>query len=386
MQSTDHTTARRITGLAAVALIACATAIVPSAASAKTRAHAAQDTSGSVSSTPTLSPAALAAGRAQYGANATTQQVLQAYWTPDRMRAAKPVDSASFLTTAYQRFALSQAARQKAATTQATEGVRPPAQGPALKLAPQTAGKVASSSSSTTAAASAYNPNYNYWQPAAYTNGKVFFNMNGGSYQCSAAIVNTEGQDTVWTAGHCVNAGSGGQWATNWTFVPSYDVDLANPAPYGYWYANQLWSRSAWISSSDFTQDMGVAIMAPHSGWKIVAYFGGQGFAANIGKNVWENTFGYPAEGPFDGGHLQECWGTTSPEWSFLFWSSDTLKVSCDMTRGESGGPWLNGFNGSWGYLNGVNSRIDQIVGPTVTFSPYFNDNAVSLFNATRYL
>ena len=106
MQSTDQPRARRITGLAAVALIACATAIVPSAASAKTRARAAQDSTGSVSSTPTLSSAAIAAGRAQFGANATTQQVLQAYWTPDRMRAAKPVDSAPFFTTAYQRFAL----------------------------------------------------------------------------------------------------------------------------------------------------------------------------------------------------------------------------------------------------------------------------------------
>jgi hypothetical protein len=131
---------------------------------------------------------------------------------------------------------------------------------------------------------------------------------------------------------------------------------------------------------------MGVAIMNPRNGWKIVAYFGGQGFRANIGKNVWENTFGYPAEGPFDGGNLDECWGTSSPEWQVLFWSSETIKVPCDMTRGESGGPWLNGWDGNWGYLNGINSRIDQIVGPTVTFSPYFDDTAVSLFNTTRYL
>jgi hypothetical protein len=373
----------RRASLAGVVALACASALVPAAASAKTRAHAAQDTSGSASSTPTISSAALAAGRAKYGADATPQQALAAYWTPERMHDAKSVDTAPFLTNAYQRFQLTQAARQRSAASRAADGIRPPAQGPALTIKPQIASEVASKPA---AATSAYNPNFNYWQPTAYTNGKVFFNMNGGSYQCSAAIVNTEGQDTVWTAGHCVNAGSGGQWATNWTFVPAYDDDLANPAPYGYWYASQLWSRTAWINSSDFSEDMGVAIMSPRNGWKIVAYFGGQGFSANIGKNVWENTFGYPAEGPFDGGNLNECWGTTSPEWSFLFWSSETLKVSCDMTRGESGGPWLNGYNGNWGYLNGINSRIDQIVGPTVTFSPYFDDTAVSLFNATRYL
>jgi V8-like Glu-specific endopeptidase len=374
--------ARRV-GLAAVAVLACTSALVPSAASAKPKARAAQDTSGSVSSTPTLSSAALAAGRAKYGADATPQQAVSAYWTPERMRAAKSIDEAPFVASAFQRFQITQAARQRAASVNAQRGVRPQAKGPALTVAPQTASEVASKPA---AAASAYNPNFNYWQPTAYTNGKVFFNMNGGSYQCSAAIVNTEGKDTVWTAGHCVNAGSGGQWATNWTFVPAYDDDLANPAPYGYWYASQLWSRNAWINSSDFAEDMGVAIMSPRNGWKIVAYFGGHGFRANIGKNVWENTFGYPAEGPFDGGNLNECWGTSSPEWSVLFWSSETLKVPCDMTRGESGGPWLNGYDGNWGYLNGINSRIDRIVGPTVTFSPYFDDTAVSLFNATRYL
>jgi V8-like Glu-specific endopeptidase len=322
------------------------------------------------------------AGRAKYGADATTQQALAAYWTPERMRAAKPVDSAAFLSTAIQRFKGSLAAKQKAAQAQGAGGAKP-AQGPAMSVSPSTATKIASKP---LASAAAYNPNFNYWQPTAYTNGKVFFNMAGGSYQCSATIVNSEGKDTVWTAGHCVNQGNGGPWATNWTFVPSYDTDLANPAPYGYWYASQLWSRSGWINSQDFTQDMGVAIMAPRNGYKIVAYFGGQGFRVNAGKNVWENTFGYPSESPFDGGHLMECWGTTSPETTILFWTSNTLKIPCDMTRGESGGPWLNGYDGNWGYLNGINSRIDRIVGPTVTFSPYFDDDALSLYNATRYL
>jgi V8-like Glu-specific endopeptidase len=374
----------RRSGLAAVAALACASALVPSVASAHVKAKAAQD-NGSVASAPALSSAAISAGRAKFGADATTTQILQAYWTPERMKAAKPIESASFLSSAYQRFQTSQVAAQKSATLMVQRGAKPDAApAPQTLSAPDATSEIASKPA---AATSAYNPNFNYWQPTAYTSGKVFFNMNGGSYQCSATIVNSSGQDTVWTAGHCVNAGSGGQWATNWTFVPSYDTDLANPAPYGYWYANQLWSRTAWVNSSDFTQDMGVAIMAPRNGWKIVAYFGGQGLRINVGKNVWENTFGYPAEYPFDGGHLMECWGTTSPEWSILgIVTSDTLKIPCDMTRGESGGGWLWSWNGSWGYLNGINSRIDQIVGPTVTFSPYFNDNAVSLFNATRYL
>ncbi len=154
--------------------------------------------------------------------------------------------------------------------------------------------------------------------------------------------------------------------------MPAYDDDLANPAPYGTWTAAQLWSRTAWINNSDFAEDMGVAIMNTRNGWHIVDYFGGHGFRVNIGKNVWEDTFGYPAEWPFDGGNLFRCWGTSSPEWQVLWITSETIKIPCDMTRGESGGPWLHGYDGNWGYLNGINSRIDRIAGPTVTFSPYF--------------
>ena len=56
------------------------------------------------------------------------------------------------------------------------------------------------------------------------------------------------------------------------------------------------------------------------------------------------------------------------------------------MTRGSSGGAWLNGWDGNWGYLNGINSRIDRITAPTIMLSPYFDDTAWSLYNATRYL
>jgi V8-like Glu-specific endopeptidase len=372
--------ARRRLGLAAVAALACASAAVPSGASAKARA--AQAAQGSVSSKPGVSAAALAAGRARYGADVTPHQAVAAYWTPARMKAATPIEEAPFLAAANQRYEAISADRRERAATAGKRGIRPPKRGPALTVAPKTQSEVASKPA---ASAAAFNPNLNYWQPTAYTNGKVFFMMGGGSFQCSAAIVNSEGRDTVWTAGHCVHGGSGGQWATNWQFVPAYDDDLANPAPYGTWTAAQLWSRTAWTNNSDFAEDMGVAVMNTRLGWHIVDYFGGHGFRANIGKNVFENAMGYPAEAPFDGGNLLRCWGTSSPEWQVLFWSSETIKIPCDLTRGSSGGPWLNGYDGNWGYLNGLNSRIDRIVGPTIMLSPYFDNTALSLYNDTRW-
>lgn len=61
-----------------------------------------------------------------------------------------------------------------------------------------------------------------------------------------------------------------------------------------------------------------------------------------------------------------------------------TVKISCDMTKGGSGGGWLHSYDGNWAYLNGVNSRIDRIVAPRIMLSPYFDDDAWSLYNYTR--
>jgi V8-like Glu-specific endopeptidase len=336
------------------------------------------------SGTPALTAEAKAAGKKAHGAKATTTQILEAYWTADRMAAAISADQDPAL------------ASPRRHTSRRPPVISRPARSPPPTTVRSAASRASQARSSPRPAAAAgagglvqaaYNPNLPYYVPTAYTAGKVFFTKGGGNYVCSGTIVNSEGKDTVWTAGHCVHGGSGGTWHSNWTFVPAYDDDLANPRPYGTWSAGQLWSKSAWTNSSDFSQDMGVAIMNTNWGWHIVDYFGGQGLTTNRGKSgVWENAFGYPAESPFDGGNLMRCWGSTSPEWdAWLVWSQ-TVKIPCDMTRGSSGGGWLYGYNGDWGQLNGVNSRIDRIVGPTIMLSPYFDDDAWGLYNSTRYL
>lgn len=43
-------------------------------------------------------------------------------------------------------------------------------------------------------------------------------------------------------------------------------------------------------------------------------------------------------------------------------------------------------YDGNRGYLNGVNSRIDRIVAPTIMRSPYFDDTVAGLYNDTRWL
>ena len=362
-------------GLGVLCAATFASAMSSTAHAAKPDRGAADVSSGAV----TLTPDAKAAGAAKHGPNATVEQALEAYWTPEAMRTAVPADKDPQLA------AQGRAYLDKVKADQA-KGKKPVTNDGPVRSA-DGAGSVVFQEAEGGPTEAAYNPNLPYYVPAAYTQGKVFYLKAGVRYVCSGTIINSEGKDTVWTAGHCVHGGRGGTWHSNWTFVPAYDDDLANPRPYGTWSANHLWSKNAWIGSSDFSQDMGVAIMNMNFGYHIVDYFGGQGLTVNRGKSgVFEQAFGYAAESPFDGGNLLRCQGYTSPEWDALFVWSQTVKIPCDLTRGSSGGAWLYGFNGSWGQLNGVNSRIDRIVGPTIMLSPYFDDDAWSLFNSTRYL
>ena len=382
MSTLTRSSRRAILAGLAISLVAAPAFVLSQSASAAPKP--AETTETSVKGAPGVTSEAWAAGRSEHGRSATATDAVTSYWTAARMKAAAPVeDSPSFVAAVkkHEREQDSQAARDAAAQNENGTPLSIGARGGLL-------GKAARSGAAAKSGlrASAVNPNLPYYAPTARTSGKVFFTMNGLNYQCSGTIVNSEGLDTVWTAGHCVNAGSGGGWAYNWQFVPAYNSASATPRPYGTWTANQLWTTGGWNSSSDFTADMGVAIMGTNFGYHIVNYLGGQGLQANQGKNVWENAFGYPAEAPFGGGQLYRCYGTSSPEWSFLWITSDTIKIPCDMTRGSSGGAWLHNWDGNWGYLNGVNSRIDQIVGPTIMLSPYFDDTALSLYNATRYL
>jgi V8-like Glu-specific endopeptidase len=276
-----------------------------------------------------------------------------------------------------------------AARDAADKGRGPKPTGPAGKVEPQPADAASPALQSapvrTTSSRRATPSSYPYYSFPARTAGKVFFTnaSNGLNYVCSGTIVNSEGKDTVWTAGHCVHGGAGGTWHYNWVFVPAYNYGWA---PYGYWYANQLWTMTAWMSSSDSTSDMGAAIMNRNAGgWRIVDYFGGQGITWNQSKSIYVTSFGYPAASPFNGQSLWLCSGWTFPEWTFLWWSADTLGLSCDMTGGSSGGAWLAFFNGTTGYIDGHNdNKYDN--DPNTMYSPYYDDTASALYNAVRYL
>lgn len=285
------------------------------------------------------------------------------YWTPARMKAATSLDK--------------QTIKGKAPAPTVTKPQGPA--GAVAGAAPQVAAKL----TATLAPAALDYPGFPSTHPTAKTVGKVFFSRTyGGStwnFVCSAAVVNSEGKSTVWTAGHCVydyaNGVSGARvWDSNFTFVPAY---ANGSAPYGYWYARSMTTMNAWIASRDFTQDNGAAFMNRNFGYRIADYLGAQGLTWNASANFYATAFGYPAASPFNGQWLVRATGNT-------YASGGTIYMYSGMTGGSSGGPWLRNYDGSYGLINGHNDFV-YTSSPNWMYSPYYGNQVGTLYNAVRY-
>ncbi|MFG1955100.1 trypsin-like serine peptidase [Micromonospora sp. NPDC048830] len=335
-------------GLAVVAMAALVTLAAPNAV----HAGPAPGNGSAVSGVAELSPEV---ARTVTGAGAEARQrALAEYWTPARMRAARPESEIPAVRAA-------RAARQPA------QGVTRP-QGPAGAIAPAAPADEPRAAGPAGASPTLYYPNYPVGHPVARTIGRVFFTLNGGNYTCVATIVNTEGKSSVWTAAHCLTGG--GAWATNWAFVPNYS---SGSAPYGIWYATQLWATNAFFNNnSDFANDVGSAVLGRVNGWRICDYLGGQGIAWNYPIGQYVYAFGYDGAGrlvaengpTYDGG-------------------GGTIYMVNSMTGTSSGGPWLINFDGSWGQING-HSDFKYNTLPQYMFSPYYGNQVASLYNAVR--
>ena len=206
------------------------------------------------------------------------------------------------------------------------------------------------------------------------TVGKVYVTTPGGTGQCSASALNSGKRRLVITAGHCVHAGAGGGWYSNFIFVPGF---RQGNEPVGRFVAYQLTARSAWTGSSNSDEDMAIAIMNNGGiyGAKVVDTVGGMGLRWNYGYSVAVTIMGYPAAGGFPGDLQYFCQGTT--------WNGHGQQVRawCNMTQGSSGGPWLQEYNDQTGlgYTNSVVShRHDDA---SQMDGPYFDNDIKSLFD-----
>lgn len=296
---------------------------------------------------------------------ANTAALASTYWTKERMLSAKPVPVPKV------------DAATNAQWSAPTE--KPGRAGKVAGAAPKAgfaAGPLLVDPGATAASwAGAFNT------PPAITSGKVFFTGAGGApFVCSGGTINSGGKNLVFTAGHCVSNGAGGWYnSAPWIYVPSYNN---GNAPFGQWTARQLWTRPAWHNGGNRAEDIGAAVMFTNgAGTRIVDAVGGQGIEWNYPLSQYQFQFGYPTRAPFNGQVLKYCTGTSYND-------GGHNGINCNMTEGASGGPWLDDFNGTWGWLDSVNSWVFWN-GAGVRFKwngPYFGNNARDFYNTIANL
>jgi len=210
------------------------------------------------------------------------------------------------------------------------------------------------------------------------TAGKVYFVMNGRNYLCSGSCVNAQNRDTVLTAGHCVYDATAKKWATNWIFVPQYSL---GSRPFGTFTWRKMATKNGWMNGGQWDHDVGLVVMNTNDkGQHIQDVTGGLGITINAPRQGATHSFGYPMN-INSGETMSTCSGTpSSPTYVAGFTG---LQITCGMTGGCSGGPWVQQYNTNTfsGQQVSVNSFIITNR-PNNLYGPYFtNDNIGTLYN-----
>jgi V8-like Glu-specific endopeptidase len=261
-----------------------------------------------------------------------SQEALDAYWTADRMKSARPANTINSGWAAEGRSIMPKAGQETVAKAPKQPVVEP-------RATPQT--------------------------PVARI-GKVFFTQGGQNYVCSGNSVQSGNQSTVATAGHCTHDLSTG-FVTNFVFVPAYDNGVA---PYGKFTARSLHAAGEWVSRNDINYDGAFAVMNTLNGRTLAATVGASSIGFNMARSLNYTAYGYPAASPFNGERLYSCTGTASAD---RIGGTASQGIPCDMTGGSSGGPWFVG-SGAGGTQNSVNS-FGYTTQKNVMYGPYFGSS-----------
>lgn len=278
-----------------------------------------------------------------------------AYWTPERMRAARPAPMPDGID---------------APDGEATD--RPGRVGAPRDVATPAAPV---SSTATVSAAPAGSGQATQAVNASPGVGRVFFTHHNEDFFCSGATINNPQANLVSTAGHCVHPGDGGSvWFDNWVYAPEF---TEGEPLHGLWSAKEFTSVEGWVDWGYLWWDFAFVTMHPLGGDRLVHVTGGQGLSVNKSKSFSAMLLGYPGEPPFDG--------------QSQFFSSGTTKVAgaqriklkdCPLNKGASGGPFLRAWDNDlrFGFVNSVMSY--KLSGNM--YGPYFDDDVLDIYNVAK--
>jgi hypothetical protein len=312
-----------------------------------------------------------------------------AYWTPARLRAAKPAD---VVIAGKAPKMVPATARQPGKPGQVAGGLPNghPAVTPSTRaISPQAFPYPYPYDS--------FTPPWALWRTYPYeVNGKLFFTNNGGGFVCSATSVasasGTRLENEIWTAGHClVNTEANNQvYDSNAVFIPAYNGNLSNFDPFGefVWNGGSA-TTTAWLHNSDLTEDEAAMTVGTSSttGRTLGQAVGWDGFTWNQRPSQQFVAFGYPAASPYNGKNLIEDIAATGAQDGSISGANPVrpIAIGNPMTGGSSGGAWNIrwGTSNSPGFINGHND-YKYTSQPLAMYSPYQDtlSNAVRCFGA----
>lgn len=300
------------------------------------------------------------------------------YWTPERLKNAKPMVPPQRAT------AISESA---ATTGQTGASAASPGKGPAVKVTPNLSPLFTPNQSSS--GDSEIEPQAVGTSGAYYTSsrliplsadlaypyrsvGKLFFSTPGGDSVCSASVLRSR---IVLTAGHCVHSGSGGAsgFFSNWLFVPAF---RNGAAPFQAWNWQFVSVTNTWATGGGAVPNAADYAMFEVEDRIFNGVFrrigdvtGFLGFRTQALLPNHAHLLGYPAN--FDSGNIMHQ--VTSQ--SFASGGSNTVVYGSDSRGGSSGGPWVENFGArAAGQTGGFNLGLNQVIsvtsyGPT-SFNP----------------
>jgi len=271
-----------------------------------------------------------------------------AFWTPQRMREARPLE--------IKRSRLDAAAASRAGVRGRPHRV--PAELPRLTIEASGFEQVADPTA-----------------PEYRINGAIFISFGIFGYaRCSGTAVHSGNQSVVLTAAHCINEGGPrGRWLKErWVFVPAFRY---GQRPFGVFPARWIDTTRQWRRSGSENYDVGAAVVGPNQrGETLGEAVGGAGIAWNLKARQTFDVHGYPVEEPFDGETQRICRDEPfighDPN-SFLFPGPLNLAVACGVTGGASGGGWTidgNTLNSvtNYGYFDDTSPDFGAYFGKEV--------------------
>jgi V8-like Glu-specific endopeptidase len=279
---------------------------------------------------------------------------IRAYWTPERMASAEPVEAPS-------------------PTSHADRGTAPPAPtgepGGIPGAPPARQADNGDEGNASPVIAPAYSVTSRVDDPHVHVypycaTGKLFFTRDNRDKAASASVVATNG---IMTAGHVLYNPTTRSWADDILFCPGYDSKMQS-LYFGSWVFARRFAYPRWVQYGDRAYDFALCELRAQGGnnnqsvaWAVGRY----GLHVNAAIVQWM-ALGYPdvpyRQYNFNGLDMWACTGDKAANIN-----GQVIKDGV-LTEGSSGGPWLIATDLSW--ANGLQSTFNTNTDDSG--SPYF--------------